>query len=164
MGTIPIIIVLLLNQNRYLKKVVNSAAILDKTIHSEKFISLQEKQDYNDNVELSSENGKDRISIKEILLIKSVDNYIEVFWDNQNKVKKIMLRNSLKRINNELLLYSSMFYCHRKYIINLLKIKKVSGNSQGYSVQIDGIDESIPVARSNSKIFHDRIVSNQLLI
>jgi len=40
------------------------------------------------------------------------------------------------------------FQCHRAYIINIEKVKKAEGNSQGFLLDIEGLDFKIPVSRN----------------
>ena len=41
--------------------------------------------------------------------------------------------------------------CHRAFLVNLRKVVKVSGNSQGYRLLLEGCPEEIPVSRAYSK-------------
>ena len=41
--------------------------------------------------------------------------------------------------------------CHRAFLVNLRKVVKVSGNSQGYRLLLEGYPEEIPVSRAYSK-------------
>ena len=68
-----------------------------------------------------------------------------------------MIRNTLKEIEKQISDTTSLFKCHRAFIINLAHIEKVSGNSQGYSLRIKYLDREIPVARNYSKSFREAI-------
>ncbi|MBN1272973.1 MAG: LytTR family transcriptional regulator [Candidatus Aminicenantes bacterium] len=102
---------------------------------------------------ITSENEKDKIevSLHDLLFIKSVDNYIEVYKTHHNNIKKTLLRGTLKRIEEDLKLVPCLFRCHRTYIVNVNNISKVTGNSQGYKLLFNFIDYSIPVSRDCSK-------------
>ncbi|MBN4065836.1 LytTR family transcriptional regulator, partial [Candidatus Amoebophilus asiaticus] len=83
--------------------------------------------------------------------VASVDNYIEIFSENEGGITKNLLRNTLRKAEESLLNYPYLFKCHRAYIVNLQKIQSVIGNSQGYKLVFDKIEQPIPVARSQSK-------------
>ena len=41
--------------------------------------------------------------------------------------------------------------CHRAFLVNVRKVVKVNGNSQGYRLLLEGCPEEIPVSRGYSK-------------
>jgi DNA-binding LytR/AlgR family response regulator len=49
---------------------------------------------------IASETGKEKIEINldDLLFIKSIDNYVEVYRRDGDNIKVILLRSSLKRI------------------------------------------------------------------
>jgi hypothetical protein len=156
----PVTFLILLNYNRLLKKYVKSAKELNKKIQSK--IDLKKaKNKIDQQIYLYSENGNESIQIHlhNLLLIKSVENYIEIHLQEKGNCKRFYLRNSLKKIEEEFTEYSFIFRCHRSYIINMNKIKKVFGNSQGYKLLMDEYEIEIPVARSCSKKFKNKITS-----
>jgi hypothetical protein len=109
---------------------------------------------------ITSETGKEKIEInlKDLLFIKSIDNYVEVYRADRDNIEIILLRSSLKRIEENLKSYPFLFRCHRTYLINVNNISKVTGNSQGYKLIFKGVEYSIPVSRSYSKILLKLIV------
>jgi len=151
-GIFPVTFIVLYKHNRYLKKNISNAHELIGRLQSEERTNTKNSQ--GQYISLSSETGKDKlqINIDDFFFVKSIDNYVEVYWKDRNTIRKSLLRGSLKKIQKELTPYSSMFRCHRTYIININKIDRISGNSQGYRLSI-GADYEIPVARSYIKAF-----------
>lgn len=101
---------------------------------------------------LIAENGKDKLEldVRQLLFIESADNYSSiVFMENEN-VKKILLRSSLKRIEEQIDV-STILRCHRTFIVNLQNVTRVSGNSQGYRLHFDHQDTAVPVSRTLGK-------------
>jgi DNA-binding LytR/AlgR family response regulator len=43
--------------------------------------------------------------------------------------------------------HASFFRCHRSYIVNMDKVTKVKGNSQGYRLCFNELHDTVPVAR-----------------
>lgn len=104
-------------------------------------------------VAFSSEGGKEEVEIRlqDILFIKSADNYVEIYRTENDKIKRIFLRSSLKRIEQDLKDHPFLFKCHRAFLVNIKNISRVTGNSQGYQLIFKGIEYAIPVSRYTSK-------------
>ena len=149
-GTIPITIITLVMRNSYLKKNIKGAnSILEN-------IEKQEKQaPQNQNIKLFAENGKDKIELElqNLLFIESSGNYVEVNYVENNKLKTKLLRSSLKRMNDSLTNYPSLFKSHRAFIINTNNISNVKGNAQGYQISLKNTDQKVPVSRNFIKDF-----------
>lgn len=101
-----------------------------------------------------SENGKHRISLKpeNLLYIRSGDNYVEVFYLSDNKVKCELLRNTLKAIEAQYAESPYLSRCHRSFIINPAQINQtISTNRQ---MQLDlGHGINVPVSQKYQSNF-----------
>lgn len=83
-----------------------------------------------------------------LLYITSEDNYAEITWLKEAQVKRNLIRKTLADLEKELGNQSGQFVrCHKGYIVNINRIKSVSGNSGGYRISLDGIEKQIPVSR-----------------
>ena len=104
----------------------------------------------------NSENLKDEIklSANQFLFAESSDNYTDIVYIENGIVKRALIRSSLKRIED---MNTSAFIIrtHRAYLVNLRKVKKVEGNSQGYRLVFENVDETVPVARRSSSLVKD---------
>ncbi|GAA4278573.1 hypothetical protein GCM10022259_32980 [Aquimarina mytili] len=87
-------------------------------------------------------------------MIKSWNNYIEVFYTKNNEVVSSLLRNTMNNINAILVEYPFIIRCHRSYLINTNKIQSVAGNSRGYQLSVEGVGDKIPVSRSKISSFN----------
>ena len=97
---------------------------------------------------LVAENEKDTFVLAphELLYIESADNYSEVVYWRQNKLQKTLLRSSLARITEQI--ESPLIVrCHRSFIVNLQQVASISGNAQGYKLQLKNTPVAVPVAR-----------------
>lgn len=76
-------------------------------------------------LQFGSENGKQSISIKPelFLYLKSVDNYIEIYYQNGEGIKKQLFRNTLKNIEQQYHQSPFVKRCHRSYLVNPLNIQ-----------------------------------------
>ena len=89
------------------------------------------------------------ISPDSLYLIESDDNYIQVWYTGSSgEMRKYMLRCRLKTVE-ESFVDSDLVRCHRKYIINIRKVRILSSGQGGYSVdmQSDAIPR-IPVSKT----------------
>jgi hypothetical protein len=151
-GFFPVIMGVLSTHHYLLKKYVESAKHI-----SEKIVLFEDHGEPESeqllNVVITSETGKEKIEINlnDLLFIKAIDNYVEIYLTDKNNKKTIVLRSTLKRIEEALNTYPVVFRCHRSYLININNISRVTGNSQGYKLVFKGVDYSIPVSRSYSK-------------
>lgn len=99
-------------------------------------------------ISLMAENEKEyfQVKVKNLLFIKSADNYIEIFYlSSPGQVNKYLLRQSLKTI--ELLYESEPFLvrCHRSYLVNPVNINSVNKSNGRMELNIAGIE--IPVSK-----------------
>ncbi len=82
------------------------------------------------------------LRLSSLYYIESDDNYIIVWYsDSKGELTKYMLRCRLKTIE-ESFKDSSLLRCHRKYIVNMDKVKVVRKEKDGYELDID--NDSIP--------------------
>jgi hypothetical protein len=103
------------------------------------------------------ETEKLRFSIKsaDILYVESTDNYVTVYTMEKGKVKKIMLRNTMKRLEKEL--EGTLIHrCHRSYMVNFENIKLVKLISTNLYIYLDSPEEiRIPVSRTYAENVHE---------
>lgn len=95
-------------------------------------------------ITLFDNNGVLRLSLKlsSLYYIESDDNYIMVWYtDSKGELKKYMLRCRLKTVE-ESFKGSSLVRCHRKYIVNIEKVKVLRREKDGYELDID--NDNIP--------------------
>lgn len=108
-------------------------------------------------ISFRDETEKLRFSIKseDILYVESTDNYVTVHTLEQGKVKKIMLRNTMKRLEKELE-GTLIQRCHRSYMVNFENIKLVKLISTSLYIYLDSPEEiRIPVSRTYAEHVHE---------
>jgi hypothetical protein len=89
------------------------------------------------------------VSLSNLYYIESDDNYIIVWYtDSKGELKKYMLRCRLKTVE-ESFSGSSLVRCHRKYIVNMEKVKVLRKEKDGYELELDNDKISpIPVTKT----------------
>jgi len=102
-------------------------------------------------ITLFDNSGALKLSIKSsnLYYIESNDNYIMVWYsDNEGTLKQYMLRCRLKTVE-ESFQDSDLVRCHRKYIVNMNHVKMLSKNKDGYVLELDGgVSQPIPVTKT----------------
>ncbi len=89
------------------------------------------------------------VRLKNIYYIESDDNYIKVWYqDYTGSIKQYMLRCRLKTVE-ESFEGSDLVRCHRKYIINMVKVQVLHKEKDGYFADL-GIDSigDVPVSKT----------------
>ncbi|MBO9586757.1 MAG: LytTR family transcriptional regulator DNA-binding domain-containing protein [Flavobacterium sp.] len=115
----------------------------EKTVTTNLFISTQVKQD-----DFS-------LDIDQLLFVKADGNYIELTKSNGDQIVTEVKRISLTQFENQITDYPHFFRCHRTYLVNMFKVEKVSGNSQGYLLSFNETNVKIPVSRKQVDSFNN---------
>lgn len=91
-----------------------------------------------------------RLSVKreDLIMIESADNYVCVWYLNNNQIKKSMVRNTMKRVAQQLG-DSSVQRCHRSYMINMDRVKVLRRDKEGVFIEfgIEGVFD-VPISRT----------------
>lgn len=96
------------------------------------------------------EKGTLRLSLKrsDILYLQGTDNYVTIWYNTQYKVSKYLLRNTLKKLEDELV-DDSIIRCHRSYLVNMEKVKLIRKEKEGMMIELESnTPVSVPVSRS----------------
>ncbi len=92
------------------------------------------------------------VSASNLFYIESDDNYIIVWYtDSKGDLKRYMLRCRLKTVE-ESFRGSSLVRCHRKYIVNMDKVKVLRKEKDGYNLDLDNdAIAPIPITKTYSE-------------
>lgn len=91
-----------------------------------------------------------RLSVKKesLLYLESAENYISICYINKNKISKYLLRNTLKKMEEQFA-NTNIMRCHRSYMVNLEKVKVVRRDNDSLFLELDSPTPlDIPVSRS----------------
>ncbi|MEM9885574.1 MAG: LytTR family DNA-binding domain-containing protein [Bacteroidota bacterium] len=98
-----------------------------------------------------------RLSSDSVYYIKSSSNYIEVIFKEHAVMKKQLIRNTLTNTEYQLQAFPVFFRCHKSYLINLTKIKRVSGNARGLRLHFFDLEDTVPVSRKSNHVLSKRL-------
>ena len=90
-----------------------------------------------------------QINPMNLFFVKSDGNYVEVYYHQNQKMHKELIRNSLKAMEEQLS-EAFFFRCHNRFLINLHHIQKVEGNARNLELVLENIEDKIPVSRNRS--------------
>ena len=79
---------------------------------------------------------------------KAEGNYAEIFLKKDDKVQKLIKRIPIKNLEMQLSTFPFIIKTHRSVLLNLNYIEKVTGNAQGYKVQLKDSSDTVPVSRN----------------
>ena len=142
---LPISGLIIVNHNKMLRSHLKLADELNKKLKEHK--QGQEKV-----IHFVSDYQKDSLAIKvsTLLIIRSADNYIEIFWKEGELIRNQMVRCSMINAEEVVKEHKFIFKCHRSYMVNINYIERFEGNSQGYKLFFESINFPIPVSKSSA--------------
>jgi len=94
------------------------------------------------------------LNLEDLLFVKADGNYIEITKSNHEDTTTELKRISLTQFEKQIEDYPHFFRCHRTYLVNMFKIEKVNGNSQGYLLSFHNTDTKVPVSRNQIESFN----------
>lgn len=105
------------------------------------------------------DNASEKLEIlaSDFICAESEENYTTFYYLQENNLKKILFRVSLKKLENQNLKIASFYRCHKSFYVNLNKVKQLSGNAQGYKLHCEYLPFLIPVSRSLNGIIKQKI-------
>ncbi len=142
LSVIPISLLVVFNRNRLLRLNLYDAVEMNRKL-------LQKLRERRETVTLQSEyNETLTLEPDKIILVRAAGNYIEIFYDDNLKAVRKILRITLKRVQEILSKYSFIYRTHRSYLVNVNYITQAEGNSQGIQLKLNLIDFMVPVSRN----------------
>jgi len=159
LALLPLILFNLLNYNRSLKEKVVHA--IDSGRH---WLAEERKAphpDVDERICIESENGKEVFEgeLRDIILIQSASNYVEIFYSDGTIVRKQLIRQTLTAVEAQLSAFRNIRRCHRCCLVNIDRISRLTGSSPNYTLEAEGLDFRIPVSRQNVAEFRKLLSS-----
>lgn len=96
------------------------------------------------------EKGELKFSVKkeDLVYLEAADNYVYIWYSDQEKLSRFMIRNTLKKLLQDKALYD-IVRCHRSYALNTGRIKLIRKEKDGLYLDMDLKDRvSLPVSRT----------------
>lgn len=148
---LPLLILIILYKYRSMKQIIGTLQDQNKYYISK--IGEYEKTGEEEEIDIISDSKSEKLTLKykNIISVKSADNYIEIYYLEKDVVEKKLVRNTLKNIELQLANQRIFIRCHRTGIANINYINKLARTYSGYSLKMRFLDETIPVSRQYLK-------------
>ncbi len=159
-GIFPCLALLAIRQYTLLKKYSSMAIKLDKKISGPLLLIHENNNNQTSPVLFQDEVSHTDIKVNPdtIKYIVAADNYIKIFYIQDNSTQSLLVRGTLKNAEENLSNQTLFYRCHRSYLVNLSFIRHISGNAQGYKLHLEGTEELLPVSRSLNNEIADKVV------
>lgn len=157
-GLILITATILIESGRLQQR--NERIVSETTRRLDEHSSRPAAQPANEKVIIFAENNRDKFSsnLDELLHIDAEENYIQVHYKKE-KNERMLLRSSMSRVERQLRpFYPRLFRCHRAHIVNIGRIRKVTGNAQGLRLTLEDAENPIPVSRRYVEEFRREVI------
>lgn len=155
-GLLPAALFIMLKENQLLRQNLHDALEMNRVIESHR---QDQPTAVTEPIIFSAENGKEQVRLRpeQVLFLSAAENYVEIYWTDNGRQEKTILRSTLARMEDLLRGRSDFFRCHRTYIVNLRNIQSVEGNAQGYRVRFPSVEKPVPVSRGLLAEFRARM-------
>jgi len=152
---LPCILIIVINQLILLNKALENSIEINNIIQKKKY------KEKTGNIVFIGEGKNEKIEIEEhnFVFSQASANYSEIYYINNNKLEKKLLRCSLSNIEKQILKFNNLSRVHRGFIVDLNKVINVSGSAQGYKLHFDITDLKIPVSRNKSKEIKAKLIA-----
>ena len=109
-------------------------------------------------INFAGQGSKDRVSLSISMFLygRAQDNYVELYYLEQEKLTKFLIRASLSSLTDTSD-HVAIARCHRSYMVNLFHVKAVKGNRNDMSLYLGPFDAVIPVSKTYSESVLDRL-------
>lgn len=149
----PVVGVTVISHNRLMSNYLRDAGELNDILSRRKVSTTAG----NVPLVITSGNGRQKVEVapEDLLYIASEGNYADVRFLSEGRVGKAFLRSTMKHIEAQMQGQANLFRCHRAFIVNLGRVEKVRGNSQGYRLMLEHSDKEVPVSRNYTREFRE---------
>ena len=100
------------------------------------------------------------VSLTNIMLIKSDENYIFIHYMYEGSPKKIQLRYKISDAKEQLSAYNHFIRVRKSYLVNMEYINRRDLDLNSTTLKIEGIDESIMIGRTFKRDFKAWLIAN----
>jgi len=144
LALLPVVALIILHQFKIYK--INFQQILDLTKNAGIPFNIAAQDN---KIEFITDNKAENfnIHISNLVMIKSANNYIEIFRNDNGVINKKLIRSTLKNAENQLKSFPNVIRCHRTTLVNIDYIMKLSSGQQGSILHLKNMDEKVPVSR-----------------
>ncbi len=107
---------------------------------------------------LTGENKNEILSLEKenLLFIKAFENYVEIYFvDHSNNIVSKIFRQTLSNVCQQIPFLEK---CHRSYLVNMIAVKEITGNSQSAKISFMHGEKTIPLSKTYYKQIKNSLV------
>jgi len=134
-------------------------AWIDKKQKFEKLATEKQTEKEPRFINFRDENGDQRLSVQlnDLLYLEANENYVTVHYLNQSQSERLLLRNSMKRLEEQLSEFP-VARCHRSYIVNINRIRLVKRTKSGLIIELSTSSPiRLPVSETYRHTFSENL-------
>jgi hypothetical protein len=107
-------------------------------------------------IQIGSRLKKEELSFypSQFIYAESDGNYVVFYLKDEQKTRKVVIRNSINEIEQQLSTIPFFTRTHRAFIVNIKKVYSKKGNTLGYRLRLSDTENEIPVSRQNIQVFN----------
>jgi DNA-binding LytR/AlgR family response regulator len=145
---LPLLVLVILYKYNSMKQAMR---VLQDQIHYYVSQSGTEENEGDQILEIHSDSKADKLKLRfrDIILIKSADNYFEVFYRENRLVERKLIRGTLTNIESQLAGRPEFLKCHRTCIANLDYVESMVRSYSGFGIKLRSLEEAVPVSRQH---------------
>jgi DNA-binding LytR/AlgR family response regulator len=96
---------------------------------------------------IRAENPTDnfKLWLEKGLFIQTEGAFVRISYLENKQVKHVLIRTNLRKVMEDLQNAPQYCRCHINYLVNMNKIMSITGNAQGYQLELESVCQFIPV-------------------
>jgi len=140
-GVVPLVMLSLWQHNKRLKQRLSEIVVLQNKLQQQDASLPKASNQY---ITIPSNQQEVKLLVDTFIFAISERNYVRLILEDD----QLTIRNTIKNMEDLLSPFPYIIRCHRAYIVNTKKVINISGNAQGYRLQMSGSETIVPVSRS----------------
>jgi hypothetical protein len=104
-----------------------------------------------------SENFK--LWLEKGLFMQTEGNFVRVSYLESKQVKSVLICTNLRKMMEDLQNAPQYCRCHTNYLVNMNKIMSITGNAQGYQLEVEGVCQFIPATYTREILRRTNLVT-----
>lgn len=159
-GVFPAALFALLNRNRLLASHLTEAMELNRCLQKTRVVVGGDEKE----CPVCFQGGSKELlelDARQLCYVEAEGNYVKITYRNEDKTRQRLLRATMKQAEEAMAGCLFVVKCHRAFLVNVRAVTKVSGNSQGYRLSLQGCEDEVPVSRAYAKEVKTLIESSE---
>jgi hypothetical protein len=155
-GGLPLLLVSVMN----LRYVILPERVVEKT-----YRESDPDASGNELIEIDTGQKKTTLQVNpnHLLYLESRGNYLDVYWVENDQLRDMTIRSSVRKAMLQFNTYDFLFQTHRAFIVNLKMVVSKHGNSLGYQLKLPKVKSEVPVSRQKVRAFDERMADLTVL-